>query len=203
MSGLFITFEGGEGAGKSTQLRILSEKLAPCLVTREPGGTKRAEILRQFILSGKAKSWGAEAEAVLFAAARLDHVETRIAPALSKGEHVICDRFYDSTAIYQGFLGGLDAQFLNNLARAACGQTHPHLTFILDVPVEIGFARVKERGEKIDRFEGETRAFHEKLRLGFQQLAHQYPNRCYIIDGSHSTQIIAEEIFTHVQAKLT
>ena len=170
MRGRFITFEGGEGTGKSTHSTLLADRLksvgTSVVLTREPGGSPGAEVIRHVLLSGVAKPLGIEAEALLFAAARGDHVRNTIEPALAQGVWVVCDRFLDSTRVYQGSLGHLDPLFIRALERVTIGDLKPDLTFVLDVPAEIGLARAsKRRGERVaDRFEAESRAFHEALR---------------------------------------
>ena len=157
----FITFEGGEGTGKSTQVRLLAERLTArgedVTTTREPGGSPHAEHLREIILSGKAKEFGAFAEAAMFSAARIDHLRQTIRPALERGAWVICDRFLDSTRAYQGALGNLDPRILRGLEKVVVGETMPGLTILLDVPPEIGLERARSRGgsEAPDRFESE------------------------------------------------
>ncbi|HEY0568514.1 MAG TPA: dTMP kinase, partial [Xanthobacteraceae bacterium] len=145
MRGRFITFEGGEGTGKSTQVPLLARRLRglglEVHVTREPGGSPGAEIIRHVLLAGAGKPFGPEAEAILFAAARDDHVTNVIRPALERGAWVLCDRFTDSTRVYQGILGGVDLPFLNALDRLTVGATRPDLTFVLDLPVQTGLTR--------------------------------------------------------------
>ena len=161
MRGRFITFEGGEGTGKSSHAALLAQRLRSLgvgvMLTREPGGSPGAEIIRHVLLSGAAKPLGAAAEAILFAAARDDHVRNTIAPALARGRWVICDRFTDSTRVYQGELGGVDDKLLRALERVTVGDLKPDLTFVLDAPVEVGMARAeKRRGDATgDRFESE------------------------------------------------
>src|SRR5215470_14819457 len=149
MRGRFITFEGGEGSGKSTHAKRLAERLRSCgltvVLTREPGGSPGAEAIRHVVLSGAAQPLGSHAEAMLFAAARDDHVRELIRPALDKGHWVICDRFADSTRIYQGVLGNIDPRVINGLERIAVGGTKPDLTFILDIPAELGLGRAARR----------------------------------------------------------
>src|SRR5690242_12657951 len=165
--GKFITFEGGEGSGKSTQIKKLAERLSATrlrtLVTREPGGSPGAEIMRHLVLSGMGKLLGPEAETLLFAAARDDHVRTVIEPALKQGVWVLCDRFADSTRAYQGSLGSVPAGLINAMQRVTIGDLKPDLTIILDLPVEIGLARAAARrgSGTPDRFEGEKLAFHQ------------------------------------------
>ena len=201
MRGRFITFEGGEGTGKSTHAALLAERLKAFGVgvhlTREPGGSPGAEILRYVILSGVAKPLGAEAEAMLFAAARDDHLKTVIRPALERGVWVICDRFADSTRVYQGVAGEVDSRSIRALERIVVCDTKPDLTFILDVPAAVGMQRAaKRRGDTgADRFENEALAFHEKLRDGFLMLAASEPERCVLIDATVPMEDVAEQIW--------
>src|SRR5438874_4993131 len=170
MRGRFITFEGGEGSGKSTQARMLADRLKAfglgVVVTREPGGSPGAEAMRHVLLSGAAKPLGAYAEAILFAAARDDHVRQTIRPALDQGKWVISDRFADSTRIYQGALSNVDPKLIKRLERITIGDLSPDLTIVLDVPAELGLQRAKRRrgNGAADRFETETLEFHKKLR---------------------------------------
>ena len=190
MRGRFITFEGGEGTGKSTHASILAERLRAlgirAVLTREPGGSPGAEIMRHVLLSGAARPLGANAEAMLFAAARDDHLTTLIRPALEQGKWVVCDRFADSTRIYQGVAGDVDPMAIRAMERIIVGDTKPDLTFILDVPAKEGMRRAdKRRGDGgADRFEGEALAFHERLRDGFLTLAANEPDRCVLIDAT-------------------
>jgi dTMP kinase len=208
MRGRFITFEGGEGTGKSTHAARLAEHLKQLgvgvHVTREPGGSPGAEIMRYVILSGVAKPFGAEAEAVLFAAARDDHLKTVIRPALERGVWVICDRFADSTRVYQGVAGDVDTRSIRALERIVVGDTKPDLTFILDVPAALGMQRAtKRRGAgDTDRFEKEALAFHEKLRDGFLMLAASEPERCVLIDATASKDEVADQIWRIVVDRL-
>ena len=208
MRGRFITFEGGEGTGKSTHAARLAERLKAFGVgvhlTREPGGSPGAEILRYVILSGVAKPLGAEAEAMLFAAARDDHLNTVIRPALERGVWVICDRFADSTRVYQGVAGDVDSRSIRALERIVVGDTKPDLTFILDVPAAVGMQRAaKRRGDSgADRFENEALAFHEKLRDGFLMLAASEPERCVLIDATVPKEDVAEQIWRIVSQRL-
>lgn len=201
MRGRFITFEGGEGTGKSTHAARLAARLREFGVgvhlTREPGGSPGAEVMRYVILSGVAKPLGAEAEAMLFAAARDDHLRTVIRPALDRGIWVICDRFADSTRVYQGVAGNVDSRSIRALERIVVGDTKPDLTFILDVPVSTGMQRAARRrgAGDADRFEDEALAFHEKLRDGFLMLAASEPERCVLIDATASQDEVAEQIW--------
>src|ERR1019366_7135426 len=175
--GRFISFEGGEGSGKSTHIRILSKRLSAAklrsIVTREPGGSPGAEIIRHLLLSGMGKLLGPDAETLLFAAARDDHVRTVMQPALNQGVWVLCDRFSDSTRAYQGRLGKVAPAVLNARERVTIGDLKPDLTIILDVPVEVGMQRAAaRRGTGApDRFEAEDVKFHQKLRDAYRQIA--------------------------------
>ena len=206
--GRFITFEGGEGTGKSTQAAMLADHLKSfglgVVLTREPGGSPGAEAIRHVILSGAAKPLGAHAEAILFAAARDDHVRQVIRPALESGHWVICDRFADSTRIYQGVAGNVDQMAIRAMERIIVGNTKPDLTFILDVPAKEGMRRaLQRRGDgDVDRFEGEALAFHERLRDGFLTLAANEPDRCVLIDATTSKDEVAEQIWRVVIKKL-
>jgi dTMP kinase len=208
MRGRFITFEGGEGTGKSTHAALLAERLKSfgiaVLRTREPGGSPGAEAIRHVLLSGAAKPLGAEAEALLFAAARGDHVRNAIEPALARGVWVICDRFIDSTRVYQGSLGHLDPKFMRALERVTVGDLKPDLTFILDVPADVGLARAGKRraGESADRFEAESLAFHEELREAYRLLVASEPQRCVVIDATEPKPVVAERIWKTVNERL-
>jgi dTMP kinase len=208
MRGRFITFEGGEGTGKSTHAAMLAERLKSfgirVQLTREPGGSPGAEIMRHILLSGVARPLGADVEAVLFAAARDDHLATLIRPALEKGRWVVCDRFADSTRVYQGAAGRVDPKIIRAMERVVVGDTKPDLTLILDVPAKEGMRRATERrGEgAVDRFEAEALAFHEKLRDGFLTLAANEPDRCVLIDATLSKEEVGEQIWRVVTKKL-
>jgi dTMP kinase len=206
--GEFITFEGGEGTGKSTQAAMLALRLEALgigvLLTREPGGSPGAEIIRHVLLSGAAQPLGPDAEAILFAAARNDHVDCAIRPALEAGKWVICDRFADSTRVYQGALGKVDPRLIKSLERVAVGDLVPSLTFILDLPVEAGLARRKQRAGNAapDRFEAEDLQFHEKLREAYLALAEREPRRCFVIDAGRVKEDVAKQIWTIVNSRL-
>jgi dTMP kinase len=203
MVGRFITFEGGEGAGKSTQIRLLAERLRALgkkvVVTREPGGTPTAEAIRALLLSGRAAELGPEGEAVLFAAARTDHVAHVIRPALAADRWVLCDRFLDSTRVYQGGSAGVSDGMLDALERVAVGETRPDLTVILDVPAAIGLARAAERmataGTIPDRFERDDLAVHEARRRAFLAIAAAEPERWVVLDATHPDRETAEAIW--------
>lgn len=206
--GKFISFEGGEGSGKSTQIKLLAERLAAAklraIVTREPGGSPGAEIIRHLVLSGMGKLLGPDAETLLFAAARDDHVRTVIQPALSQGTWVLCDRFSDSTRAYQGRLGNVAPGVLNAMQRVTIGDLKPDLTIILDVPVEVGLKRAAARrgaGEP-DRFESEDIGFHQDLRDAYRQIAAEDPERCVLIDASTSPDAVAAQVWTALRDHL-
>jgi dTMP kinase len=208
MRGRFITFEGGEGTGKSTHAAMLAQRLRALGVgvvqTREPGGSPGAEIIRHVLLSGVAKPLGTDAEAILFAAARDDHIRQTILPTLERGHWVICDRFVDSTRVYQGTLGGVEQSLLKALERVTVGGLKPDLTFVLDVPAELGLSRAeKRRGDNTaDRFEGEGIDFHERLRDAFRLLALCEPARCVLIDASGERQAVADQVWKVVTERL-
>lgn len=206
MRGRFITFEGGEGAGKSTQVAQLAERLRlrgiDVVTTREPGGSPGAEAMRHLLLSGLVKPLGSTAETMIFAAARDDHVQQTIEPALARGAWVICDRFIDSTRVYQGTLGEVDRRVIRALERVTVQEAMPDLTFILDVPVEVGFARVTNRGRAKDRFENEEIEFHIQLREAFLALAREEPARCVVIDASQPPEAVASRIWLAVVDRL-
>jgi dTMP kinase len=208
MSGRFITFEGGEGTGKSTQASLLAQRLRALgvgvVLTREPGGSPGAEIIRHVILSGAAKPFGPHAEAILFAAARDDHIRNTIMPALDRGRWVISDRFADSTRVYQGAIGNVDPDLIQGLERITVGDLKPDITFILDVSTEIGLARAQARrgDEEADRFERESVEFHSKLREAFRVLALNEPERCVLIDASAPSATVAERVWNVITERL-
>ncbi|HKU09446.1 MAG TPA: dTMP kinase [Bradyrhizobium sp.] len=206
--GKFISFEGGEGSGKSTQIKLLADRLAAAklraIVTREPGGSPGAEIIRHLVLSGMGKLLGPDAETLLFAAARDDHVHTVIQPALSQGTWVLCDRFSDSTRAYQGRLGNVAPGVLNAMQRVTIGNLKPDLTIILDVPVEIGLKRAAaRRGTGApDRFESEDIKFHQDLRDAYRQIAAEDPDRCVLIDATPTPDVVAAQVWTALRDHL-
>jgi dTMP kinase len=205
--GRFISFEGGEGSGKSTQIRLLAGRLASAkqrvIVTREPGGSPGAEIIRHLVLSGMGKLLGADAETLLFAAARDDHVHTIIEPALKQGVWVLCDRFFDSTRVYQGALGKVAPGILNAMQRVTIGDLKPDLTIILDVPVEVGLMRAAARrgNAAADRFEAEDIKFHQELREAYRQIAVAEPQRCVLIDATAEPDIVAANVWSVLRDK--
>ena len=209
MSGLLITFEGGEGAGKSTQILALADHLRAqgyeVVVTREPGGSAGAEAVRHVILSGAAETYGPAMEALLFAAARSDHIDQKIRPAIEAGQIVLCDRFIDSSRVYQGISGNLDPQFMRSVERIAIDGTMPDLTFILDIPADKGLARagLRRGNEVADRFEKETIATHEARRQAFLAIAAEEPQRCKVINADRSVHEISAEIAALTDAVLS
>ncbi|MFN7011212.1 MAG: dTMP kinase [Allorhizobium sp.] len=212
-AGLFVSFEGGEGAGKSTQIRRLADHLRrrglDVITTREPGGSAGAEALRHVLLSGAAEPFGIRMEALLFAAARNDHVETVIRPALAKGFIVLCDRFMDSSRVYQGVTGNLEPEFIDALERIAVNGVVPDVTLILDLPAATGLERARGRlaaeadaGTAPDRFEREELDTHEKRRQAFLDIAAADPQRCRVIDAARSVGEIAESITAVIEPML-
>lgn len=208
MTGRFITLEGGEGAGKTTQIRRLADSLRAdgrdVLVTREPGGSAGAEEIRGLIVSGEPGRWDPVTEALLLYAARRDHVERTIRPALAAGRWVVCDRFADSTMAYQGYGHGLGQQAVLDLHRAAIGDFGPDLTLILDLPVDVGLRRAAERGgagRAEDRFERMGHAFHQRLRDGFLDIARHEPGRCRVVDAARDADAVAADLIAAVRAR--
>jgi dTMP kinase len=203
--GRFISIEGGEGAGKSTQVGLLVAALGragiPVRATREPGGSPGGEAIRRLLLEGEGERWDAVGEALLLVAARRDHVARVITPALAQGVWVVSDRFADSTMSYQGYGKGLGLQDLTTLHRFALGDFAPDLTVILDLPVEIGLARAAARSAA-DRFERLDRDFHEKLREGFHQIAAENPARCVLIDAAGDPQTVHRAVIAVVEQRL-
>jgi dTMP kinase len=200
---MFITFEGGEGTGKSTQIKLLAERFKSLgqtvVLTREPGGTVQAEALRNLLVSGDVSSWSAEAEALLNYAARDSHLNEVIRPALKSGSTVLCDRFMDSTRAYQGYAGVCTFHLLDELERSIVGLTRPDLTLIFDLDPVIGLARAKSRGAGAeDRFERKGLTFHQRLYQGFLEIAKNDPVRCRIIDANKSVEQVAANIWGQV-----
>ncbi|MFG1300399.1 dTMP kinase [Xanthobacter sp. V3C-3] len=208
MTGLFITLEGGEGTGKSTQARRLAQWLRELgrevVETREPGGSPGAEAVRHVLLSGAAQPLGPAAEALLFAAARADHVDRLIRPALEAGSDVICDRFIDSTRVYQGAVGAVAPDLLDALEHMAAGATRPNLTLILDVPPDIGLARAAARGKGAvaDRFEKEGADYHAAVREAFLARAAAAPERCVVVDATADADAVADAVTRIVADRL-
>ena len=204
--GRFITLEGGEGAGKSTQARRLAEALRAdgheVVLTREPGGSPGAEALREVLVNGAADRWTPTAEALLMYAARSDHLDRLIRPALARGAWVISDRFADSSRAYQGVAGGLDSDFIEALDRGVVGEDQPDLTLIFDLPASTGLARAADRGAAEARFEGKGAAFHERLREGFAAIAKAHPERCVMIGADATPDAVFERIRAVVRERL-
>lgn len=205
--GRFITFEGGEGTGKTTQIRALAHRLLdiglPILRTREPGGTSGAEMVRSILLSGAAKTLGPDTEAVLFSAARIDHVDRTIRPALARGTWVVCDRFADSTRVYQG-LAGVEMPLLSAMERVSLDGLRPDLTIVLDLDPETARARAAARrgGDLADRFEEEGLDSDTARQRAFRALARSDPNRCVVIDASAPSPELSETVWRTVVARL-
>jgi dTMP kinase len=201
--GRFITLEGGEGAGKSTQIRRLSQRLADLgidvVTTREPGGSPGAEAIRDLVLNGAADRWSPTTETLLMYAARRDHIERTIAPALERGAWVLCDRFADSTRAYQGGAGGADPALIAALEAAVLSEARPDLTLILDLPVEVGLERAASRGGGEARFESKGLEFHRRLRQAFLSIAEDEPDRCAIIDASGAVEAVEARLWSRVQ----
>ena len=203
--GRFITLEGGEGTGKSTQARTLAERLRglgrEVVSTREPGGSEGAESLRQLLLQGGDDRWSALSETLLMYAARRDHLEKTIRPALDRGAWVICDRFLDSTRAYQGAGGGAPEALIAALERHVVGDELPELTLVLDLPIEVGLQRAGAR-TAFDRIEARGDGFHQRLRAAFLQIADAEPQRCFVIDAAPGPEDVAASIWSAVQARL-
>ena len=206
--GLFITFEGGEGCGKTTQIHILADRIknltsAPFVVTREPGGVPAAELIRTILLNGDAERWRPTTEGLLMSAARHEHVEQIIRPALARNELVISDRFVDSTIVYQGIVGGVSAADIAAISKIACGDIYPDVTIILDIETQIGLARAKSRGAAgEDRFEAKGHAYHEKVRTAFLEIAVSASSRCVVINADRAPDEIAADIWGVVRPYL-
>lgn len=204
--GRFITFEGGEGTGKSTQVARLVERLRfrdlEVVQTREPGGSQGAEEIRNLALNGDAGRWSPTTETLLMYAARSDHLERTIRPALEAGRWVVCDRFADSSRAYQGAGGGTPADFIEMLDAAIVGPTQPDLTLVFDLPVEVGLERAFGRGLFETRFESKGLAFHERLRRGFLAIAAAHPERCVVIDADGDQDTVEARVWTAVEARL-
>ena len=213
MLGKFITFEGGEGSGKSTQARLLAAELsrlgAHTKITREPGGSPFAEALRAVILDPNMPQHSALSEALLFYSARADHLDNTVRPALNAGEWVICDRFIDSTRVYQGVAGGLPGEIIDVLNHMVVSPTFPDLTFILDIPAELGLGRAHSRRlDKInpdteaDAYERRDLAFHWKLREAFREIALGEPERCVLVDATQDQDAVFADIWRAVETRL-
>jgi dTMP kinase len=206
-SGLFITFEGGEGSGKTTQIKLLAERLKAeggyVIATREPGGTPEAEKIRSLLVNRDGGDWTPVAEVLLLFAARSVHVEKLIKPALAAGKTIICDRFTDSTRAYQSYGHGLPIETVENINQTTLNGFAPDVTFILDLPVETGLARAGKRlaqdASKEDRFEKLKNDFHERLRQGYLDIAKKNPKRCVVINANQGVEAVAAEIHAQLQ----
>jgi dTMP kinase len=200
--GVFITFEGGEGGGKSTQIRRLADRLRAqgraVIATREPGGSPGAEALRALLVTGAADRWSPLSETLILYAARSDHLERVIRPALAEGAVVLSDRFADSTRAYQGAAGGVDPAVIAALEQTVLGPTRPDLTLILDLAAQDGLARAGRRGDDEARFEGKGLAFHQRLRDEFLAIARREPERCRLIDASRTIEDVAAAVWSAV-----
>lgn len=204
--GYFISFEGGEGSGKSTQAKrlaaVLESRGETVVLTREPGGTPQGEALRAVLVSGDVGQWSASSEAMLMSAAREAHVRVLIAPALAQGKAVITDRFMDSTRAYQGHAGGCDMALIERLEQAAIGDCRPDLTFIFDLDPRVGLKRARLRGTaNEDRFERKGMAFHEALRQGFLEIAEAEPQRCVLIDADRAVDTVFADVLASYEAR--
>ena len=208
MRGLFITFEGGEGSGKTTQIQQLKNwiesnlKTVNLCLTREPGGTIEAESIRELLLNGAASKWQPATEAMMMSASRHEHVIHVIKPALSSGDIVICDRFTDSTHVYQGYVGGVDNALLDGLDELSCQGLVPDLTLLLDMDSNAGLARTIQRGDAESRFESKGTAFHQKVRQGFVERAEKYPDRIAKIDAARPADAVTKDVIAAVRALL-
>lgn len=206
MIGKFISFEGGEGSGKSTQMKLLQEAFAKSslafVATREPGGTQSAERIRELLVTGKADAWDPISETLLFYAARAHHVTHLIKPALASGKTVICDRFVDSTLVYQGIGKGLSAEYILSLHRLTLGNFMPDLTIILDIDPAKGLARAKGRSGNETRFEEMEIDFHHRIRAGFQQIAAREPGRCVVLDASLEPTALHARVIEAIRTRL-
>ncbi len=204
--GRFITFEGGEGTGKSTQVKLLASYLSlsgvDVVQTREPGGSPSAEEIRALLVTGAADRWSPLAETLLFYAARVEHWRQIIEPSIARGAHVLCDRFADSTIAYQAYAGGLDRHMVEMLHRLVMSGVEPDLTIVLDLPVDEGLKRAASRRDSETRFERKGREFHERLRQGFLDIAHRFPNRCLVIDASQSIERIHSAVLAALKLRL-
>ncbi len=210
MAGKFITLEGGEGAGKSTQVPRLAAHLERAghtvCITREPGGAPGAEAIRKLLVTGDPGRWDAEAETLLHSAARRSHLTDTIRPALARGEWVVCDRFADSTLAYQGYVGGVDKGFISEIYAEVAGDLTPDLTLILDLPPEAGLARAQARsqarGEGEDRYERMGLSFHQRLRAAYLEIAANEPDRCMVVDADGDMETVAARIKSAVGDRL-
>lgn len=195
--GRFITLEGGEGAGKSTQIQVvkayLEDRGIDVIVTREPGGTPAGQEIRSLLVSGDKDKWSPLSETLLILADRAAHLERVIRPALAAGKYVVCDRFFDSTRAYQGVAGGLGLEVIHNLQQVVLDKTLPDVTLLLDIPPEKGLQRAQERGGEL-RFESKTLAYHQTLRQAFLDFAAQEPDRMAVIDADRDIEAVSADI---------
>ena len=203
--GRFITLEGGEGAGKSTQIQVVKDYLLTrgndVVVTREPGGTSEGQEIRNLLVSGDKDKWSPLSETLLILADRAAHLESLIRPALAEGKYVVCDRFFDSTRAYQGVAGGLGLDVIHNLQQAVLGTTLPDVTLLLDIDPEKGLRRAQERGGEL-RFESKTLAYHRTLRNAFLDFAAQEPDRIFVIDADRDVEAVSADILAVLAERL-
>jgi dTMP kinase len=204
-AGRFITIEGGEGSGKTTQAALLADRLRDegieTVVSREPGGSPGAEAIRRLLLSGDTERWEPLAEALLHFAARQDHLRRLIRPALGRGAWVVCDRFVDSTLAYQGYGQGVDADILAKLSDMVVGETHPDLTVVLDIVPEAGLSRAAGRGGDVSRYERLDAVYHQRVRAGFLAIAKAHPDRCVVVDAARPAERVAADLWDAVTAR--
>jgi dTMP kinase len=201
----FITFEGGEGSGKSTQIKLLAKKIAETssvCVTREPGGTTSAEEIRKLLVRGKADKWSSVSELLLLFAARKDHIDKLILPALSSNKWVLCDRFVDSTYVYQGMCGKTSLDVIKKIEKIVIGQFKPELTFLINIDPKVGIQRSKRPGNKDLRYENMDIKFHNKIYKSYLKLASLNKRRIFMIDGSKTISDIENEIWNKVKNKI-
>ena len=203
--GRFITIEGGEGAGKSTQIQVVKDYLLTrgndVVVTREPGGTSEGQEIRNLLVSGDKDKWSPLSETLLILADRAAHLERVIRPALAEGKYVVCDRFFDSTKAYQGVAGGLGLDVIHNLQQPVLGTTLPDVTFLLDIDPEKGLRRAQERGGEL-RFESKTLAYHRTLRNAFLDFAAQEPDRIFVIDADRDVEAVSADILAVLDERI-
>ena len=203
--GRFITLEGGEGAGKSTQILVIKDYLQTLgndvVVTREPGGTSEGQEIRNLLVSGDKDKWSSLSETLLILADRAAHLERIIRPALAEGKYVVCDRFFDSTKAYQGVAGGLGLDVIHNLQQPVLGTTLPDVTLLLDIDPEKGLRRAQERGGEL-RFESKTLAYHRTLRNAFLDFAAQEPDRIFVIDADRDVEAVSADILAVLDERL-
>ena len=207
MNNLFITFEGGDGSGKSTQVNLLKDYLDnlnfETIKTREPGGTPSAEILRDLLTTGEVEKWTPMSEALLMWASRYEHLIQVIEPALNSGKNVICDRFYDSTYAYQGVAHNLGIDKMEKLKKIIIGDIEPDVTFVLDIDHKVGLKRSLDRPNQENRFESYNIDFHNKIRSAFLEIAKKNKNRCVVVDASLNEQEINNLIITVIDNLIT